>query len=426
LSLDLDEVAMSTTERTLEQDVEGLIAGDVDAGRREYEIYRRMRAEGPVFEAGGTTFITRYKYLRQAYSDPAAFQVVVGSAVRHPGRFEGLSADDQRKVDDMMEFEALSMASIDGPEHDRIRRAAQRAFTPKKVREYTALTERYAHELMNELRDEESPDWGRMAHALPLYVITEIMAVPRDDGEMLQGWVRTIVGSWKNAVPPNSALIATAHQAMLEWREYCSELASRYRRDSDRTDLVAALMSAEEESRLSNEELVAQVFLLLLGGQETTKNLIYHALLALMEQRGEWERLCADPSIVSSAVEELLRFDAGNFDMGRVTTRDIEFGGVTIPAGAPVSLVNASGNRDPDAFVEPDRLDLTRSPNNHLAFGHGSHFCLGAPLARLESRAAFAELARQAPDVELAIAPADVEYAFGGRRIPLGLPVNLG
>jgi len=417
---------MPTTERTLEEDVEGLIKGDVEAGRREFEIYRRMREAGPVFEAGGTTFITRYKYLREAYRNPAAFKVVVGTAVRHPGRFIGLSADDRRKVDDMMAFEARFMSGIDGPEHDRIRRAAQRAFTPKKVREYTALTERYAHELMTELREQESPDWGRMAHALPLYVITDIMSVPREDGELLQGWVKTFVGSWKNAVPPNSAFIAAAHDAMLAWRDYCGELASRYRKDNDRTDLVAALMSAEEEGRLSNEELIAQVFLLLLGGQETTKNLIYHGLLALMEQRGEWERVCADPSIVPSAVEELLRFDAGNFDMGRMTACDIEFDGVTIPAETPVSLVNASGNRDPDAFVDPDRLDVTRRPNNHLAFGHGSHFCLGAPLARLEARAAFTELALQAPGVELAIAPADVQYGFGGRRAPLGLPVNFG
>ena len=112
--------------------------------------------------------------------------------------------------------------------------------------------------------------------------------------------------------------------------------------------------------------------------------------------------------------------------MGRMTACDIEFDGVTIPAETPVSLVNASGNRDPDAFVDPDRLDVTRSPNNHLAFGHGSHFCLGAPLARLEARAAFTELALQAPGVELAIAPADVQYGFGGRRTPLGLPVNFG
>jgi cytochrome P450 len=203
-------------------------------------------------------------------------------------------------------------------------------------------------------------------------------------------------------------------------------MVARHRRNPGRPGLVAALLDAEEGDRLTLEELVANVLLFLFAGHETTTNLLGNGVYQLLLHPGQWQLVCDDPSVMPTAVEELLRFDPANQMMIRRAACDVELGGVEVAAGTGVMLLNASANRDPQAFADPDRLDVVRRPNDHLTFGQGVHFCLGAPLARLEGNVVFSTLARRFPELELAAAPEQLEWAahptlHGLVRMPVAL-----
>jgi cytochrome P450 len=237
---------------------------------------------------------------------------------------------------------------------------------------------------------------------LPVQVISEMLGVPPEDHERFKGWSRDLA----RGLDPDFIL----PQEVLDQRKAAIDAFSAYfleliaeRRRAPQDDLLSALVAAEDEGdRLTERELLSTCTLLLVAGHETTVNLIANGTLALLRHPDQLRRLRDDPSVARSAVEEVLRYDAPVQMTGRVALEDIELDGATLTKGAFALLLLASANRDPAAFAEPDRLDLGRTDNHHLAFGFGTHFCLGAPLARLEGEIALTSLVRRCPDLALA------------------------
>ena len=221
--------------------------------------------------------------------------------------------------------------------------------------------------------------------------------------------------------------IRAAHDAIEDLSVYVGEMAGRHGRNPDRTSLMGALLDAEEGERLSHEELTGTFVVIFYAAHETTTNLIGNGIFELLRQPGEWERLCADPGLAASAVEETLRFNSPVHMMIRMPVEDVTVGGESISAGTGTMVLYASANRDSQAFPEADTLDITRTPNDHLAFGYGVHFCLGASLARLEGEIVFDTIARRFPDLQLAEASDSLAWnahpTFHGLA---RLPVTLG
>ena len=219
-----------------------------------------------------------------------------------------------------------------------------------------------------------------------------------------------------------------AHHAIEEFRAYVGGVIARHRADPDAgSELVAALLGAEGEEQLSEDELAAMFVVLLFAGHETTTNLISIGLVELLRERDQWELLCRDPSLVPGAVEELLRWVTPVQWEQRLVVEDVELGGALLERGQTVLTMLAGANRDPEVFERADELDITREDaRKHLSFGHGPHFCLGASLARLEGEIAFTELTRRFPDIELAVDPGELVFQGAAMMRQLrALPVRL-
>jgi cytochrome P450 len=251
-------------------------------------------------------------------------------------------------------------------------------------------------------------------------VISELLGVPAGDRAGFQEWTNTMLIG--RSGPPDLARVDEAWEQM---RSYLEELLTD-KRAHPSEDLLGALIAAhDEEHRLDEEELVAMAFLLLVAGYVTTVNLIGSGVAALLAHPDQLKVLRDDPELLPSAIEEFLRFD-GPVSPGviRFPTEDVEIGGVTIPRGATVMAATAIADRDPAQFACPDRLDVTRADNAHLAFGHGVHYCLGAPLARLEGQVAIGTVLRRLPNLALSVPFGELEWHVANLRGPKHLPVT--
>jgi cytochrome P450 len=234
-----------------------------------------------------------------------------------------------------------------------------------------------------------------LAYPLPVRVISEMLGVPPEDHTTFRGWSHELARSLDPNPFPSTETIDRLKAALDAFDEYFRGLIAERRR-SPRDDLVSSLIEAEEKGdRLSEAELLATLRLLLVAGHETTVNLIGNGTLALLRHPQQLQLLRDDPSLAASAVEEVLRYDPPVQLTGRIALEDIEIAGVTVQKGLGVVLLLGAANRDPDRFPDPERFDVTRNDDNHLAFGFGPHFCLGAPLARLEGQAALSTLVRR-------------------------------
>jgi pimeloyl-[acyl-carrier protein] synthase len=287
---------------------------------------------------------------------------------------------------------------VDPPDHTRLRALVQQAFTPKAVERLRPEVERLTDELLTAAGERGEADLiADFAGPLPAVVLAELLGIPPGDQELFRSWAMKII---ETIDPVSQRVVSGAgHQASADLSDYLTRVIDeRRRRPAD--DLISGMVHAEESGqRLSGDELLQMCLLLAVVGLETTTNLIGNGVSALLAHPAELRRLQAEPGLVKSAVEELLRYDAPVQLAGRVAVDDIELDGRTLRPGQVVGLVLGAANRDPDAFPDPDRLDLTRSPNNHVAFGRGIHFCLGAPLARLEGPIAIAALVTRFPKV---------------------------
>ncbi len=298
------------------------------------------------------------------------------------------------------EFSALiarSLLTLDGPEHARLRGLMSKAFTPRHIERLQPRLQSIVDEILDRAAETREIELVRdLAHPLPVIAIAELLGIPPADRALFRAWSTDLV----QLLDPfqgqggSAPLRRATHEICAYFRPLLAE-----RRASPRDDLLSAMIAAEEDGQsLSELDLLALSSLLLIAGHETTANLIGSAVLALLRNPGERKRLQADPGLITSAVDEFLRYDSPIQLTDRAVRADCEIGGRRIRKGQLVVVVLAAANRDPERFAEPDRLDLGRTDNHHLAFGHGAHFCLGSQLAKLEAEIAIGSLLRRFPE----------------------------
>ncbi|MFF4713316.1 cytochrome P450 [Streptomyces eurythermus] len=382
-----------------------------------FPLYRRLREEGPVRRAviaGGLEawLITRYEDALAALSDPR-----LSSDVR--------DASDPRLIAQLPEFERESMMSSmlrsDPPDHTRLRRLVAKAFTARRVAGLRPRVQEITDRLLDAVVPAGRADLvAEFALPLPVTVIGELLGVPGDDRQDFQQWTDAMLV--RDETMPDPAVVNEAWQRMHAY--VTKHLETKRARPGD--DLLSALISAhDEDQRLSQDELIAMTFLLLVAGYVTTVNLISGGIAALLAHPGQLSLLRERPELLPDAVEEFLRHDGPvNPGIVRFAREDTGIAGVTIPRGATVVIASAIADRDPARFTDPDRLDITRGDSGHLAFGHGIHYCLGAPLARLEGQIAIGTVLRRLPDLALAVPPAELTWRPGGLRGLARLPVT--
>jgi len=359
-----------------------------------YSVHARLRAERPVTPVvmpGGMSawLITGYAEARAALADPRLLKRMPGW---HPPPDSIFAALD------------VHMLNSDPPDHERLRRLVNKAFTPRRVEglrpRITAITEG----LLDDLAGRPEADLlASFAFPLPITVICELLGVPADDRDDFRAWSATIVS---DTVTP--AVFTEHATAMISY--FLALLAAKRREPAD--DLLSALLAARDSGdKLSENELVSMAFLLLVAGHETTVNLIASGLLALLLNPAELSRLRADPALTGAAVEELLRYvNPVNNATFRCAAEPLEIAGLRISRGDPVLVSLSGANRDPDRFSDPEGLNLGRDGSGHLAFGHGIHYCLGAPLARLEAEIAFAGLLARFGSIRLAVPASSLRW----------------
>jgi cytochrome P450 len=359
-----------------------------------YAVYQRLRAEGPVSRVmmpGGhpVWVITRYADARAALADP---RLIKDWRTLWPGGAADGPDDGFATLD-------THMLSTDPPDHDRLRRLVTKAFTARRIERLRPRVTEITASLLDAM-----PAGGQVdlleafAFPLPITVICELLGVPGSDRADFHAWTQAVLSTGDTSDRPG--------EAAMEMAGYFTALVAD-KRAHPADDLLSALTAARDAGHgLSERELLGMIFLLLVAGHETTVNLIGSGTLALLLSPGELARLRADPSLLPGAVEELLRYTSPvNHATFRFTAGPVEVGGTLIPAREAVLVAIASANRDPDRYPAPDRLDIGRDAGGNLAFGHGIHYCLGAPLARMEGEIAFGALLSRFPDMTLAAPP---------------------
>ncbi|WP_435859019.1 cytochrome P450 family protein [Streptomyces varsoviensis] len=383
-----------------------------DFVRNPYPVYAQLRERGPVHRV-------------RLVDDIPAWLVVGYDEVRAVLGDDRLSkwlgnASDSANIG----FEPLGshMLNTDPPDHTRLRKLVVRTFTPRRVAAMEPRVQRLTDELLDAMlaggaRGADLVD--ALSFPLPMSVICELLGVPYEDRDEFRTWSNFVVGP---------APYAEKMAAMDEVRSYLDQLIVK-KHDESGDDLLSALIRTidEDGDRLSHEELLAMAWLLLVAGHETTVNLISNGVLALLRHPDQLADLRADFSLLDNAVEEMLRYDGPvETSTFRFTKEPVEIGGTLIPGGGEVVLATiADADTDPARFAEPRRFDIHRDARGHLAFGHGIHYCLGAPLARLEARVAIRSLLERCPDLALDAHPAALAYREGMLiRGPYRLPVS--
>ena len=373
---------------------------------RPYEQWAWMRANAPVYydEPNDVWGITLYDDVLAIEKDPVTF-----SSSRSP-----------RPHGDPLPM----MISMDNPEHQKRRSLVNRGFTPKKVQGHAEFISGLCTTIVDRVSEQGECDfvWD-IAAPLPLLLIADMLGFPAERYDDLLRWSDDLIKGTTGT--PTVEVQTAALEAGLAFREFQLEVIADRRSKPRQDDLVSTLCYSEiDGERLDDESLVQESLLILIGGDETTRHVITDGMLALLAFPGERDRLIADPALMDSGVEELLRYVSPIKNMSRTVTRDVEMRGEQLHEGDQVMLFYPSANRDESVFTDPDRLDVSRSPNNHLAFGFGPHFCMGASLARLELKTMFGELLRRLPDLELAT-DEPLEYrASNFITGPEGMPVR--
>lgn len=358
-----------------------------------YPFYHRLREADPVHQSPlGFWVLTRYDDCVMVLRDPR-----FGRA-----GFEGLLESVYGNTVEQGRL-PTSMLFRDPPDHTRLRGLVSRAFTPRVVEGLRPRIQQIVDGLLDRVQGA-----GRMevisdlAYPLPVTVISEMLGVPEGDRERIKQWSADIARSLDAiGLPTDPEIVDRGRTGRRAIGDYFRGLLPD-RKKRPRGDLLSLLIEAEEQGdKLSEGELVATCVLLYIAGHETTVNLIGNGLLALLRHPKELERLRDAPSLIQSAVEELLRFDGPVQRTARITNADVELGEHKIPKGSMVVPVIGAANRDPAHFPDPDRLDVSRPDNRHIAFGFGIHFCLGAPLARLEGQISLGTLLHRLPRLAL-------------------------
>ena len=381
-------------------DTDPLVFNPLDPSFRidPYPFYARLREQDPVHQTAlGSWVISRYADCVALLKDPRVSSDLRNEELYRRAVEQGLIDPDQEVLQRTPPFLVR-----DPPDHTRLRGLVSKAFTPNVIEGLRP----HVQELVDRLIDRAAAA-GEMelieefAYPLPVTVICELLGVPPQDHETFKEWSRELSKGLDPGRYAQPDTVERRRRAGNAFAGYFGDLIAQ-RRKTPREDLLSALIAAEEQGdRLTPEELISTCIFLVSAGHETTVNLIGNGTLALLRHPDQLRRLRDDPSLTRSAVEELLRYDAPVHMAIRVAIADIEVGGRTIGRGQQIAILLGSANRDPAQFPEPDRLDIARRDNHHVAFGFGIHFCLGAPLARVEGEIAFAALVRRLQGIEL-------------------------
>ncbi|WP_320064883.1 cytochrome P450 [Micromonospora sp. RTGN7] len=375
-----------------------------------YPTFARLRADTPVCPVSSPRFdsylVTRFDDARAALTDPRLSKDLYGPG-QHYLRLFGPNSEGLNK----------NMLNSDPPEHTRLRRIVSQAFAPRRIE---ALRPRVA-ELVEHLIDKiiprgESELMREFAIPLPMMVISDLLGIPETDHERVLDWTQVIRTSGSSHRTPQEER-AAVQEAQLRLHRYLADLV-RARRADPVDDMISALIAAcDHDGELSEAELVTTTFLLLFAGHQTTADFLGNAVVALLTHPDQLELLRAEPELLPSAIEELLRFD-GPLPVAspRIAAEDVDYQGVCIPRGSVVGVVINSANHDPAHFADPDRLDLRRERGPHLGFGYGVHYCLGVSLARMEAQLALGALLRRLPKLRLAVPVAELH------RLPAASP----
>ena len=359
-----------------------------------YPFYDMLRAFAPIFywQPWGMWFLTTHEDCHALLRDDRFGHLPLSVAAAPPS---------QRALWQMQTNWLLTM---NPPDHTRLRGLVQKAFTPRAVAQLRATIQRLTDALIDRMAEKEQVDViADLAYPLPVAVICEMLGVPLADQGRFHAWSAALVHSLDLTDEP--AVYNRASVAAAEMTAYFDALLAE-RRAQPQTDILSALVAAEEAGdRLTTEELFGTCALLLVAGHETTVNLIGNGTLALLRHPDQWQRLRDEPGLIASAVEELLRYDSPVQLTSRAALIDVTYKGQRFPRGTFVTFLLGAANHDPAVFADPTRLDVGRANNRHLAFGGGIHYCLGAPLARLEGEIALGTLARRLPTLALAGGP---------------------
>ena len=361
-----------------------------------YPLYQELRDQAPVHWSPGfdNWLVTRYSDVVSGARDPRLSSARMATFL---GQLPESARDD---VLPLVRMASASLAFTDPPDHTRLRALVNRAFTPRVAESMRPRIQAIVDELLAKVQDGERFDLiADFAFPLPAIVIAEVVGVPPEDRSRLKRWSDNMIAFAGNRFLPDRAMVAQRNQ--LEFRDYVNDIVAK-RRLEPKDDLISSLIAIEDEGDvLSEDEMLALIISFLVGGHETTTNLIANGMLALLRHPDQMQKLRDDPSLIGTAVEELLRYDSPVQRINRVATEDLEVGGELIGKGQFVLLMLGAANRDPAQFPNPDRLDITRQSNRHVSFGYGIHFCVGAPLARVEGQVAINSIVRRLPRLSL-------------------------
>lgn len=377
-----------------------------------YPAYAWLREHAPVYRAtlpSGVEawLVTRYADARQALADQRLSKNPAHHSAAAHGRGK-VGIPGERSANLM-----THLLNIDPPDHTRLRRLVSKAFTPRRVAAFAPRVTELTEGLIDGFAHRGEADLiHEFAFPLPIHAICDLLGVPRADQQDFRQWAGLMLRH-------GDGTRGGVARSVKKMQSYLSDLIRRKRAEPG-DDLISGLIRASDHGeQLSGDEAAAMAFILLFAGFETTVNLIGNGTYALLRNPAEWERLqralaAGDELLPDTAVEELLRYD-GPVEMAtwRFATEPLVLGGQEIATGDPVLVVLAAADRDPERFTDPNRLDLGRAHNPHLGYGHGIHYCLGAPLARLEARTALTSLLRRFPDLRLAAVPEELRWRGG-------------
>ena len=363
-----------------------------------YPLYQRLRDEDPVH---WDPYLHAWVVTR--YADVlTVFQKFSANRTPTP---EQLTTLGLAALTPLAKVMVLQMLFLDPPAHGRVRGLASKAFTPRRVKVLGSHIQEITDKLLDAALDKGSMDIiADLAYPLPAIVTAEMLGVPTSDWQLLTAWsadFAQVLGNFQHN-PDRAPQVMKSLEEMTAY----FRAAVREQRKNPRDGLIHAYLTAEiDGDRFTEDEVVANTIVTMVGGQETTTNLIGNGVLSLLRNPEQMEKLRSDPTLVSSAVEELLRYESPSQHTARLAPDDMVLGGKQIRKRQAVIAVMGAANRDPERFPDPDRLDLARLDNRHVAFAWASHFCFGAPLARMEGQSAFATLLRRMPNLQLQSGP---------------------